>query len=107
LERGYLGNVGLKLTPEALHAPGIARACSQTDDDLVSGIISSLGISRVVAVSPESVLAIRAAKQAVPALAVEGITALQACNAWGNLLANQVSEQAWFVPAQPHCKPFA
>jgi hypothetical protein len=44
----------------------------------------------VIAGSPESLLAIRVAKQAVPALSIEGVTALQARNACGYLFASEL-----------------
>jgi hypothetical protein len=63
-----------------------------------------LGVGWVVVGLLEPLPAFRATEQAVPALAIESVTALQARNSWGNLLANQVSEQAWFMAAQPQGK---
>jgi hypothetical protein len=84
----------LLLAPDvdALHAPGIDRDRTHTNKRLVSGMMSLLGISRVVVGSIESLPAFRAAKQAVPALAIESVTALQACNACGDLFASQLCE---------------
>jgi hypothetical protein len=58
------------ITPDvdALYAPGIDRANTHTNKG-VSGIISLLGVGRVVVGPIESTLAFRVAKQAVPALA--------------------------------------
>jgi hypothetical protein len=53
------------------------------------------------------VLAFRGAKQAVPALAIQGVSALQASHACGDLFANQVSEYPRMMTVQPQGKSFA
>jgi NaMN:DMB phosphoribosyltransferase len=55
--------------------------------------------------SPESPLAFRAAKQAVPALAIENVSTIQASNTCGNLFASQLGVQPWVMTAQPQGKP--
>jgi hypothetical protein len=56
------------------------------------------------AVPTKLVSAPGAAKQTIPALAMQGFAASQARNAFGKFLADQISEQAWFMTTQPHCK---
>lgn len=98
----------LLLAPDvdALHARGIGRARTHANNGLVSGIISLLGVGGIVVGPTEPLPAFRAAEPAVVALAIEDVTAFQASYAWGDLLANQVSEQAWLMTAQPQRKPF-
>jgi len=96
----------LLLAPDVddLHAPGIDRARTHANNGLVSGIISLLGVGRVVVGPLEPLAAFRAAEPAVVALAIEDVTAFQARNACGDLLANQVSEQPRLMTAEPQGK---
>jgi hypothetical protein len=73
----------------------------------MSGIISLLGVGRVVVGPIESLPAFRAAEPAVVAFTIESVTAFQAGNARRDLLPNQVGEQPRVMTAQPQGKPFA
>jgi len=55
----------------------------------------------------EPLPAFRAAEQAVPALAIEDVTALQASNARGDFLASELGIQARLVTVQPQGKSSA
>jgi len=92
---------------DALHAPGIDRDRTQTNKRLVSAIISLLGVDRVVVGPIESLLAFQAAEQAVPALAIEDVTTMQASNACGDLFASELGIQPRVMTAQPQGKSFA
>jgi hypothetical protein len=58
----------------------------------------------VVAGSPESVLAIHAAKQAVPTLAIEDVPTIEARKACRNLGASELGVQSRMVTVQPKGK---
>jgi hypothetical protein len=70
----------------------------------VSGVFLLLG---VVAGSPESVLAIHGAKQAVSTLAIEDVPTIQASKACRNLGASELGVQSRMVTVQPKGKALA
>jgi hypothetical protein len=58
----------------------------------MAGVIFLLGVGRVVVGPLKPLPAFRTAEQAVPALAIESVTTMQARNASGDLFADQNSE---------------
>jgi hypothetical protein len=76
---------------------GDDRFLRRTYKGLSHEIISLLHVGGVDVGSLEPLSAFKATELAVLSLSIQGVTAFQACNGFGDLLADQISEKARFM----------